>query len=189
MGALVSVLIIILVIVGGAFLLMYNGLISKKNQVEQSFSSVDVMLKKRHDLIPNLVATVERYMTHERDLLTEVTELRTRAISGDIPLDRRVELENRLGDRLGQLMLSFENYPELKSNENFLHLQASLNEVEEQISAARRAYNASVTEYNNAVEMLPTSIMAQMMSLRKRPWFTATETERQAVDVRSMFQQ
>ncbi|HMO56597.1 MAG TPA: LemA family protein [Roseiflexaceae bacterium] len=175
------------VVAGVALLLLYNSLIGKKNAVDQAFSSIDVMLKKRYDLIPNLIATVEQYMTHERDLLTELTQLRTRALSGDISPDARVTTENQLSGVLGRVMVAVENYPDLKASQNFLQLQGSLNEIEEQISAARRAYNAAVTDLNNAIEMAPTNIIAGMMNLQKRQLFVASEVERQNVDVRSLF--
>jgi LemA protein len=168
--------------------LIYNGLIGRRNRVDQAFASIDVMLKKRYDLIPNLVATVEKYMVHERDLLSELTELRTRALAGDLPPAQRVAAENQLNATLGRLMVSVENYPDLKSNQNFLQLQGSLNEVEEQISAARRAYNAATTDFNNAIQMFPGSLLAGPMGLSRRELFEATAAERQSVDVRSMFQ-
>lgn len=179
---------IVLVIVGAVFIAIYNGLIGRRNRVDQAFSSIDVMLKKRYDLIPNLVATVEQYMTHERGLLTELTELRTRAVTADIPADRRIQLEDQISTVLGRVMVSVENYPDLKASRNFLQLQGSLNEIEEQISAARRAYNAAVTDYNNALEMFPSSIVAGMMNFQRRTLFVASDVERQNVDVRSMFQ-
>jgi LemA protein len=187
MGMFVVVLIIavvaVVVVIG-----IYNGLIGSRNRVDQAFASVDVMLKKRYDLIPNLVATVERYMVHERELLTELTELRTRAVAGDLTPAQQVAAENQLSAALGRVMVSVENYPDLKSNQNFLQLQGSLNEVEEQISAARRAYNAAVTEFNNAIQMLPGSLFAGPMGLSRRELFEASTAERQSVDVRGMFQ-
>ncbi len=188
MGTTMILLLVVAIIAVVIFIGMYNSLIGKRNAVDQSFASIDVMLKKRYDLIPNLVATVEKYMTHERELLTELTELRTRAISGDIPPDQRVEMENKLNATLGRILVSVENYPDLKSNQNFLQLQAGLNEVEEQISAARRAYNAAVTDYNNAIQMIPTSIIAGMMNMQLRTLFEASAIERQNVDVRNLFQ-
>jgi Uncharacterized conserved protein len=167
---------------------VYNGLIGRRNRVDQAYASIDVMLKKRHDLIPNLVASVEQYMTHERELLTELTELRTRAITGDLPPAQRVENEQALGNALGRLIVSAENYPELKANQNFLQLQASLNEVEEQLSAARRAYNAAVTDYNNAIQMIPGSLFAGPMGFTPRPLFEASAAERANVNVRELFQ-
>ncbi|MFQ3610916.1 MAG: LemA family protein [Fimbriimonadales bacterium] len=171
------------------YIVMYNSLIGKKNQVEYAFSGIDVQLKKRHDLIPNLVATVRQYMEHERGLLERITELRARAISPNLSEGERMEVESALSGALRNLMISVENYPVLKANENFLHLQASLNEIEEQISAARRTYNAAVTDYNNAIEMFPTNIVASTMGLRRRAVFEAQEAERATPNVSQLFKQ
>ncbi len=170
-----------------AVFVMYNSLVGKKNQVENAFASIDTILKKRYDLIPNLVAAVKQYMQHEASTLTEITELRAKATSGNISSDEAVELNNKLGSALGGIMVAVENYPELKASDNFQQLQRSLNEVEEQLSAARRAFNASVTDFNNAVEMFPTNIMANMMGYRRRQLFEITEVERQNPNVGELF--
>jgi len=167
--------------------IMYNSLISKKNQVENVFGSMDAMLKKRYDLIPNLVSTVQTYMKHERGTLTEITELRAKALSGGLSSDERVDLDNKIMKSLGGIMVAVENYPDLKANQNFLQLQGSLNEVEEQISAARRAYNAAVTSYNNASEMFPTNMLASMMNYKRKQVFEISEAERKNVDVKDLF--
>jgi len=139
---------------------MYNSLVSKKNQVENIFASVDTQLKKRYDLIPNLVASVSKYMEHEKSLLTEVTKLRAEANKPNISDEHKIALDAKVTSALGSIMIAVENYPDLKANENVMHLQRSLNEVEEQIAASRRAYNQAVTDYNNAIEMIPTNMMA-----------------------------
>lgn len=187
MGAL-WIVIIVVAIVAVALIGIYNGLVSRRNRVDQAYASIDVMLKKRYDLIPNLVATVERYMTHERELLSELTELRTRAISGDLPPAQRLETDQAIGGALGRLIVSAESYPDLKANQNFLQLQASLNEVEEQLSASRRTYNAAVTDYNNAIQMVPGNLLAGPMGFQARPLFEAAEVERRNVDVGQLFQ-
>jgi LemA protein len=176
-----SVLVVIIIVS------MYNGLIAKRNNVEYAFSSIDVMLKKRHDLIPNLVAAVKQYMTHERGLLTEITALRTEVMNPNLSDEQRFQSEGKLSSMLGKVQVAVENYPDLKANTNFLQLQAAMNEVEEQISASRRAFNASVNSYNNGVEMFPTNIMAGMMGLRRRASFEIAEVERQNVDINKLF--
>jgi LemA protein len=177
MGTYIVILIIIAVPV-----IMYNSLISKKNSVRNSFSSIDVMLKKRCDLIPNLVSAVKGYMHHERNLLEEVTNLRAKAANAALPDDQKIIINGMLSKAITGVMVAVENYPDLKSSENFLKLQAALNEIEEQISAARRAYNASVNDYNNAVEMFPTNIMASMMNYQRKPFFEASVSERMPVN-------
>ena len=180
--AIVIVVVLLLFLV-----ILYNSLVRKKNDVENSFASIDAMLKKRYDLIPNLVATVKEYMKHEKTLLTELTELRTKAVSGEITEDDRVELENKIVKNMSGIMVAVENYPDLKANQNFLQLQGSWNEVEEQISASRRAFNAAVTTYNNGVETFPSNIMAGIMSYKRRRLFEIPEKERQNVDAKNLF--
>ncbi|MBX3042475.1 MAG: LemA family protein [Candidatus Kapabacteria bacterium] len=166
---------------------MYNGLINKRNQVENIFGSMDAMLKKRYDLIPNLVASVSQYMKHEADVLTKVTELRSRALSPDLTSDEKVAVNNEISKALTGINIAVENYPDLKASQNFVQLQGSLNEVEEQISAARRAFNAAVTDFNNSVEMFPSNIMASIMGLKRKNVFVISEVERQNVDVSGLF--
>jgi LemA protein len=183
----VIIVLAVLAILALIFIVCYNSLINKKNQVTNVFGSVDAMLKKRYDLVPNLVSAVKTYMKHERELLTQITEIRSKAVSGRLSDDERVDLDNQMSRMLREIMVSVENYPDLKANQNFLQLQASLNEVEEQISAARRAYNATVTDYNNAIEMFPTNILAGMMNYQRKNVFEISEAERKNVDVGKMF--
>lgn len=182
------------VIIGGMFLfgalvlmVMYNGLVGKKNAVEQAFSTIDVLLKKRYDLIPNLVNTVKTYMKHEASTLENVTRMRAQGMQGNLSPDETVALNTQISRAIGGIMVAVEAYPDLKASGQFTDLQRSLNETEEQISAARRAYNAAVTDFNNAVEMLPTNIMASMMGYKRRELFEAVEVERKNVDVGAIF--
>ncbi len=168
-------------------ILIYNSLVSKKNQVENIFASVDAMLKKRYDLIPNIVASLSRYMQHEKELLERVTALRTSAIKPDISDTQKISLDSELSKILGSIMVAVENYPDLKASENIMHLQLTLNEVEEQISAARRAYNQAVTDYNNALEMIPTNFMASLMHYTKKELFIINENERKNISVKELF--
>ena len=182
-----TALLIIIGVVVLIAILMYNSLIGKKNQVENIFAGVDTVLKKRFDLIPNLVASVSQYMEHEKSTLEKVTELRAAAMKPGISDDQKIALDAKLTSALGAINLAMEAYPDLKANENVMHLQRSLNEIEEQISAARRAYNQAVTDLNNAIEMFPTNLMAGWMNLSRRAVFEITVTERQNVDVRALF--
>jgi len=168
------------------FATFYNTLIAKKNQVDNAFSTIDVLLQKRWDLIPNLVAVAQKYMQFEQTTLTEIAKLRTKAISERVSDDARVTLENQISRGLGNIMVAVEAYPALTSNEHFIQLQQSLNEIEEQISAARRFYNTAVTEYNNAVEMFPTNFLASWMRYSLKIQFQATPRERENVDVRNL---
>lgn len=160
-----------------------NGLIAKRNAVDNVFSTTDVLLKKRYDLIPNLVEVVKGYATHERATLEQVIRLRGEAMGAPHSARAGFPVDANLGLALGQLMGLAEAYPEMKADKHFLRLQAALNEVEEQISAARRAYNAAVMDYNNAVQMFPSSVIAGVGGHRTLQYFAATDDERQVVSV------
>ena len=166
---------------------LYNSLVGKKNQVENAFAGMDALLKKRYDLIPNLVSAVQTYMKHEKNLLTDITELRAKATAGNLSDDEKVQLENKITKAMSGIMVAVENYPDLKANQNFLQLQSSLNEVEEQISASRRSYNASVTDFNNAVEMFPTNFIASLMNYKRKQVFEIPDSERKNVNVGKLF--
>ncbi|MGD8786279.1 MAG: LemA family protein [Phycisphaerales bacterium] len=181
------VVIVIGVISIFAIVFIYNSLIAKKNQVKNVFGTIDALLKKRYDLLPNLVAAVKAYMQHEKNLLTEITEMRAKAVSGQLSDDEHVELDNKLSMMLGGIMVAVENYPDLKANQNFLQLQRTMNELEEQISAARRAYNAAVTDYNNAVEMFPTNLVASMMRYRQKKVFEIGGEQRENIEAEKLF--
>ena len=180
--AIIIGVILVLFVIGS-----YNSLVAKKNGVKTAFSTVDVLLKKRYDLIPNLVATVKSYMEHEKDLLTKVTELRSKAMGAGESKEERFTADNEVSKAVRGIMVAVENYPDLKVNQNFIQLQDTMTEVEEQISAGRRAYNAAVLEYNNAVQMFPTNIFASMFNYTLENFFEADETERQNVNVSELF--
>lgn len=176
----IAVLLIILV-------LMYNSLVGKKNQVENIFAAVDTQLKKRYDLIPNLVASVQEYMKHEKDTLENITNLRAQAVNPNINQNEKIALDSKISSALGSIMVAVEDYPELKANENIMQLQKTLHETEEQISASRRAFNQAVTDYNNAIEMIPTNFMAKAMNYERKQVFEISIVERKNVDVKDLF--
>ena len=176
MTATIIVIIIVLLI---TLIWMYNSLIQKKNAIDNAFFSMDVMLKKRYDLIPQLVDTVKGYMHHERETLLRLTEMRQQLIAGNLNTNEKVELDNQLNDTLQRIFISFENYPQLKASENFLQLQQAIHETEEQLAASRRFYNAAVNDYHNAIEMFPTSLMASWMGLKHKNFFSIAEEHRQ----------
>ena len=184
MGLLIIIGVLVLILV-----LMYNNLVSKKNEVENIFASVDTTLKKRFDLIPNLVQSVSKYMEHEKSILEKITELRSKAMKPDIDQSQKIAMDKQMSSLLGSIMIAVENYPDLKANENVIHLQHTLHEVEAQIAAARRAYNQAVTNYNNAIEMIPTNIMASMMKYERKDVFEISEDERENVIVKDLFKE
>jgi LemA protein len=162
--------------------LMYNSLVGKRNQVHNIFGTMDAMLKKRWDLVPNIIETVKGYAAHERELFESLTLARSRAMQGQVNDDEKVQLDNAVSKLIGMFRVTVENYPQLKASDNFLHLQRTLNELEEQISAARRAYNASVTDYNNSVEMFPTNIIASMFGFVRKPLLEFSPESQQVPD-------
>lgn len=180
------VIIVVIVVVLLTPFILYNSLVGKRNQVKNIFATTDALLKKRFDLIPNIVATVKGYADHERSLLEDVTKARSGSDWNRISDDDKVDIDNVVSKAVGGMRLAVENYPDLKANENFMHLQRTLNEIEEQISAARRAYNASVTDYNNSVEMFPTNIIASMANFTQKRLFEATDSEKQNVNTKEM---
>ena len=155
--------------------------------MNNAFGGIVVQLKKRYDLIPNLVSTVQQYASHEKELLEKVTNLRSQAVSGNLSNDNTVNLDNQISGALRSLMVSVENYPDLKANTNFLDLQRALNETESQISAARRAYNAAVKDFNNGIETFHGNLMASPMKLLRKEVFEITGTEKQNVNVKDLF--
>ncbi len=166
---------------------MFNNLIRKRNEVDNAFGGLDSQLKKRYDLIPNLVEVVKQYAAHEKELLTRITEMRTKAIESNMDQEEKVALDNQISKGMNSIMLAVENYPALKANENFLNLQRALNETEEQISAARRTYNAVVTSYNNSIMIFPQNIVAGMLRMTPKKVFEIPEAERENIDIKKIF--
>ena len=164
---------------------MYVAIIQKKNKALEAFSSIDVQLKKRYDLIPNILTIANKFMEHEKGLLEEVTKLRTRAMA--LPNDtsnvaEKFELDSQIKGLMGQIMVAVENYPQLKSDQTMVTAQQTYNEVEEHIAAARRFYNSAVLELNNAVEIFPSSVIASMVGVKKQQFFQADDSARSAVN-------
>lgn len=176
------VLVIIMAVVAAVIVWMYNSLIRVKNQVDEAWSDIDVQLKRRHDLIPNLIATVKGYAAHEKNLFEKVTEARTRAMTAGTA-DEKGKAENMLSGTLKSLFAVAENYPDLKANQNFLELQRELTDTEDKIQASRRFYNGNVRDLNTKIEVFPTNIMAGMIGLKQREYFEMEEAEKQPVKV------
>lgn len=165
----------------------FNLLVGRSNQADNAAASIDVYLKQRFDLIPNLVDAVKGYMTHERETLAQLTEMRARALTENQSHADKVDMDARMTRALGCVSVAVENYPQLKASQNFIQLQGALNEVEEKIAAARRNFNGSATDYNNGVQMFPANLMAWMLGFKTRPLFAISEAERRATDVRQQF--
>ena len=159
---------------------MYNHLVRLRNQVKNSWSQIDVQLKRRHDLIPNLVETARGYMAHEKTTLENVTKARNMAV-GAPDLKNRINAENELNGAIGNFMVVVENYPELKANQNFLALQEELTSTENKISFARQGYNDQVLFFNNKIQMMPSNIIASMFKFKKGEYFKIKDVEEKKV--------
>jgi LemA protein len=173
--------IVLLVFVSLLFfgVILYNALVALRNQVDESFSDIGVQQKRRYDLIPNLVETVKGYAGHEKKLFENVTEARSNAISAQQGgnIQDMQQKENMLSQTLKSLFAVSENYPDLKANQNFLHLQEELTDAEDKIQAARRYYNQSVRDFNVKIEQVPSNIIASLFSFKQREFFAIEEQE------------
>jgi LemA protein len=176
---IVAAIVVVLLV---ASVLIYNSLVRRRNQVDNAWSQIDVQLKRRYDLIPNLVETVKGYAAHERGTLEAVTEARARAINAQGPADQ-ASAENVLSGALKSLFAVSESYPDLKANQSFLALQQELTETEDRAAYARQYYNDAVLSYNNAIGTVPQSIFAAMFGFRPREYFQAGGEERGQVRV------
>ena len=174
----------LLIILGGLvllFVLAYNKLVSLRNQTENAWHQIDVQLKRRHDLIPNLVSTVKGYMKHEQTTLKTLTELRSSLIKGDI--NSKARANNQFSNLLKSIFAVAENYPKLQASKNFLNLQEELSATENKISYSRQFYNDAVYNLNTAAESFPTNLIASLCKFSKKPYFGIEESERKLVKV------
>ena len=170
---ILAIAIIFVLILAG----IYNGLVGARNQVKNAWAQIDVQLKRRHDLIPNLTETVKGYMQHERGTLEAVTSARTTAIkAADSGVAAQARAEGELSQALGRLFAVAENYPDLKASQNFVALQEELTSTENKISFARQFYNDSVLQYNNKTQMFPSNIIAAMGGFKAGEFFEVTDT-------------
>lgn len=172
----------VVVVLGALVIGMYNSLITRKNRVEEAASDIDVQLKRRYELIPNLVNTVKGYATHERELFEKVTAERAGLLTGST--GDRIKASNELTETLKSLFAVAEAYPELKANQNFLSLQAELTDTQDKIMAAQRFYNSNVRDFNTAIQVFPTNLFASMFGFSKFEFIEATATESTNVEVK-----
>ena len=182
MSIVVYVIIAIIILVAIYVFVTYNGLVQAKNIVKEAFSTMDIYLKKRWDLIPNLVEVVKGYMKHEESIIDSITEARQNLVNAS-SLDEKAEANNKLDSALNALMVIVENYPDLKASENFIQLQDELAGTENRIAVARKNYNDAVTSYNKAIQMFPGSIIAKMKKYEKVDYFEAAESKKEVPTV------
>lgn len=181
------IILIVIVVIALWIAAMYNGLITSKNRVSEAYSDIDIQLKRRYDLIPNLVETVKGYMTHEHDTLVQLTQARTAAMNTSqnpaASLADKEQAENQLSGTLKTLFAVSENYPDLKASQNFLQLQDEISDTENKIQAARRFYNGNVRDFNTKIQVFPTNVFAGMMHFTAFEFFAADAGERANVKV------
>ena len=170
-GIVAAVVVVVLV---AWFIMMYNGLVKLRNNRENAFANIDVQLKQRFDLVPQLVNTIKGYASHEKETLEKVTAARAAAMSATT-VDEKVLADKALSGALAGLRVSLEAYPELKANQNFLQLQNELADIENKLSAARRFFNSTTRELNNACEVFPSNIVAGMFGFKRAAMYEATE--------------
>ncbi|MFA6193945.1 MAG: LemA family protein [Parcubacteria group bacterium] len=161
---------------------IYNGLIRLKNRVDEAWSDIDVQLKRRYDLIPNLVNTVKGYASHEKEVFEKVTEARTKAMGAQSAGDK-AQAENALSQTLKSLFAVAEAYPDLKANQNFLELQRELTDTEDKVQASRRFYNGNVRDFNTKIQVFPNNVFAGMLGFSAREFFEAEGGEKEPVKV------
>lgn len=175
------IILVIVVLLAIWCVSLYNNLVKLRNNRENAFANIDVQLKQRHDLVPQLVATVKGYATHEREVLQRVTEARTTAM-GATTINDKINAENALTSALAGLKVSLEAYPDLKANQNFMQLQNEIADLENKLAAVRRFFNSATRELNNAVETFPSNIFAKMFGFKKEPMFEVPQEERATYD-------
>ena len=182
----ISIILLVLAVILAFYLYgMYTRLIQLKNKVKEAMSGIDVQLNKRYSLIPNILTIANKFMEHERELFSTITELRSQASgirSTKDTIAQKFELDNQIAAKMGQLMVNVENYPQLKSDQTMMNTMQTYAEVEEHIAAARRFYNSAVNEINNAIEIFPSSIIAGMLGMTIYPFFEASEAAKQEID-------
>lgn len=175
----ITFIIIIILTILVAIIYLYNGLVRKRFNVKESFSGIQIQMKRRYDLIPNLINTVKGYANHESKVFKEVTEARTQAMQGG-SIEQQSKSENMLSGALKSLFAVSENYPDLKANQNFLKLQEELTDTEDKLQAARRFYNNSVKSLNTSIDSVPTNIIASLFKFKKEVFFELDSTEKEA---------
>lgn len=178
-----------LLVAGGIILVLVlwyvsanNKLVALKNNRENAFADIDVQLKQRHDLIPQLIGAVKGYMDHEKDVLTRITEARSRAM-GASDVNGKIAAEKELGAAMSAFQIQVEAYPDLKANQNFLHLQTEVSDIENKLAAVRRFFNSATKEFNTAVESIPTNIVASIKKYTVQPMFDLGDVAREKMDV------
>jgi len=176
------IVLVILLVIGAWLAITYNGMVKGRNLVREAFSTMDVYLKKRWDLIPNLVETVKGYAQHEQNTLQELTQLRSASYDG-LSSEDKIDLNQKLSGAIGKIIAVAENYPDLKANTNFAQLQSDLTKLEDDIAQSRKYYNGTVRSYNDSLQVFPNVFLANTFGFQPEKMFEAASSERENVKV------
>jgi LemA protein len=178
-----EVLFVVLGVVIMWVIIVFNQFVSFRNRAKNAYSNIDVMLKKRYDLVPQLVEIVKGFMNHEQGVLSKITQIRSQLSSTKLSENEQISMNNELTDHIGKVLVAIENYPDLKASAQFLHLQKALTEIEEQLSASRRSYNMTVTQYNTLCEKFPSNFIGKLGGFSPKILFKATVQEQKVPQV------
>lgn len=181
----ILIIVSVVALLGIMVVIVNNQIIAKKNQVAQAFGSIEIYLKNRFDLLPNLAGMLNRYMAHEKEIMVKVTELRSKVCKAMEPKEK-IAASNELTNFMGGLHLNMENYPNLKADTQFLDLQCKLTDMEDHISAARRAYNAAVTVYNNTIQQFPVNLIAELRKDKAAVLLEIPKAEQKEIDINQL---
>jgi len=180
---LVWIIVGLAIIIAATFIIYYNKFVVKGNRIDNSLAQINVQLKKRADLVPNLIETVKSYAKHEKSIIAEVTKARKAMLAAkDLP--KKVKAGDQLQNALKSIFALAENYPDLKANQNFLHLQQELSAIEDKVAYARQYYNDAILDYNNSIKVFPGKFFASLYGVRKRPFIQSTEAEKKVPKVK-----
>lgn len=182
---IIFILIVVLALIGILAIVLNNKIIAKKNQVAQAFGSIEIYLKKRFDLIPNLIAMLNKYLAHEKEILLKVTELRNH-VNNASNANEKINASNELTHLMAGLNINVENYPYIKADKQFTNIEFELSDIEDQISAARRAFNAAVTSYNNTIQMFPASIIAGIRNDKAQVLLEIPKSDQKEININQL---
>ena len=182
-------IVLFIVVVGFVIFGTYNSIVIKRNEIENAYSTLDAILKKRYDILPNVVASVQQSMQFEGNTLEKIVSLRNATSNSNLQSEERIQKENELSSLLYKVLVTVESYPDLKSNTSIMHLQRTIIDLEDDLASARSNYNARVLAYNNQIETIPAKWVAQEMGATRKSYFESIATERENVSVKDLFKE
>jgi LemA protein len=182
-------IVLVILIFGFVLFVSYNSIVIKRNEIEKAYATLDAILKKRYDILPNVVASVQQSMQFESGTLEKIVSLRNAIANANLQSNDRIQKENELSSLLSKVLVTVENYPDLKTNSNISHLQSTIITIEEDIANARKLYNSAVLAYNNQIETLPSKWVADEMKATRKSYFEAITSEKETISVKDLFKE